>query len=44
MDMKYRVVIVGGGPSGSCAAEEFAKDKNIETVLIERKASGRRPR
>jgi geranylgeranyl diphosphate/geranylgeranyl-bacteriochlorophyllide a reductase len=35
MDMKYRVVVVGGGPSGACAAEEFAKDKNIETVLLE---------
>lgn len=43
MDMKYRVVVVGGGPSGSCAAEEFAKDKNIETVLLERKLDNAKP-
>lgn len=43
MEMKYRVVVVGGGPSGSCAAEEFAKEKNIETVLIERKLDNCKP-
>ena len=41
--MKYRVVVVGGGPSGSCAAEELAKDKNIETVLLERKMDNAKP-
>lgn len=43
MDMKYRVVVVGGGPSGSCAAEEFAKDKNLEVVLLERKLDNCKP-
>ena len=43
MEMKYRVVVVGGGPSGSCAAEEFAKDKNIDTVIIERKFDNAKP-
>lgn len=43
MDMKYRVAVIGGGPSGSCAAEEFAKDKNLETVIFERKLDNAKP-
>lgn len=33
---KLRVAVVGGGPSGACAAETLAKG-GIETYLIERK-------
>lgn len=32
----------GGGPSGACAAEVFAQEPNIETILFERKVSMRR--
>jgi len=41
--MKYRVAVVGGGPSGACAAEIFAREKNIETVLFERKLDNAKP-
>lgn len=37
LQMKYSVAVVGGGPSGSCAAEVFARDKTIKSYLIERK-------
>lgn len=40
---KYRVAVVGGGPSGSCAAEELAKNPNIECVLFERKMDNAKP-
>ncbi|CAN0097711.1 unnamed protein product, partial [Heterosigma akashiwo] len=43
LEMKYRVAVIGGGPSGSCAAEELARDKNIETVLFERKMDNAKP-
>ena len=33
---KLRVAVIGGGPSGACAAETLAKG-GIETFLIERK-------
>jgi len=41
--MKYKVAVVGGGPSGACAAEVFAKEKNIDTVLFERKLDNAKP-
>ena len=41
--MKYKVAVVGGGPSGACAADVFAKEKNIETYLIERKLDNAKP-
>lgn len=41
--MKYKVAVVGGGPSGACAAEIFAQEKNIDTVLIERKLDNAKP-
>ena len=41
--MKYRVAVVGGGPSGACAAEIFAQDKNIDTTLFERKLDNAKP-
>lgn len=43
LEMKYKVAVVGGGPSGSCAAEIFAQEKNIDTVLFERKMDNAKP-
>lgn len=43
LDMKYKVAVVGGGPSGACAAEIFAQEKGIDTVLIERKLDNAKP-
>jgi len=33
----------GGGPSGACAAEIFAQEPNIETILFERKFDNAKP-
>jgi len=41
--MKYKVAVVGGGPAGACAAEIFAQEKGIDTVLIERKLDNAKP-
>jgi len=41
--MKYSVAVVGGGPSGASAAEIFAKEKNINTYMIERKMDNCKP-
>jgi len=43
LEAKYRVAVVGGGPSGACAAEIFAEEKNIETYIIERKLDNAKP-
>ena len=43
LSMKYKVAVVGGGPSGACAAEIFAQDKNIDTVFFERKLDNAKP-
>jgi geranylgeranyl diphosphate/geranylgeranyl-bacteriochlorophyllide a reductase len=40
---KYKVAVVGGGPSGSCAAEVLAKNPNIECFLFERKMDNIKP-
>jgi flavin-dependent dehydrogenase len=40
---KFKVAVVGGGPSGSCAAEILAKNPKIECVLIERKMNNAKP-
>eukprot|EP00954_Amorphochlora_amoebiformis_P025945 1376228-Amorphochlora_amoeboformis.AAC.1 len=40
---KYRIGVIGGGPSGSAAAEVFAKDKNLETFIFERKMDNIKP-
>merc|ERR1712078_842039 len=42
LDRPLRVVIVGGGPAGACAAEECAK-AGIETFMIERKMDNCKP-
>lgn len=41
--MKYKVAIVGGGPSGSCAAEIFAQYPEVETYIFERKMDNAKP-
>lgn len=43
LSMKYKVAVVGGGPSGACAAEIFAQEKNIDTILFERKLDNAKP-
>ena len=43
LSMKYKVAVVGGGPSGACAAEIFAQEKNIDTVIFERKMNNAKP-
>lgn len=43
LEMKYKVAVVGGGPSGACAAEILAQEKNIDTVLFERKMDNAKP-
>jgi len=43
MEMKYRVAVIGGGPSGACAAEICAQEPNIETYLFERKMDNAKP-
>jgi len=42
LDRPLRVAVVGGGPSGACAAETLAKG-GIETYLIERKMDNCKP-
>ena len=41
--MKYKVAVVGGGPAGACAAEIFAQEKGIDTVIFERKMDNAKP-
>jgi geranylgeranyl reductase len=36
LDRPLRVAVIGGGPSGACAAETLAKG-GVETFLLERK-------
>ena len=43
LDMKYKVAVIGGGPAGACAAEIFAQEKGIDTVLFERKLDNAKP-
>lgn len=43
LEMRYKVAVVGGGPSGACAAEIFAQEKGIDTVLFERKLDNAKP-
>lgn len=43
LEMKYKVAVVGGGPSGACAAEIFAQEKGIDTVMFERKMDNAKP-
>ena len=43
LSMKYKVAVVGGGPSGACAAEIFAQEKGIDTVMFERKLDNAKP-
>jgi len=43
MGPKFKVAVVGGGPSGSCAAEALAQNPNIECVIFERKLDNAKP-
>jgi len=43
LDRPIRVAVIGGGPSGACAAEIFAQAPNIETTLFERKMDNCKP-
>ena len=43
LNMKFKVAVVGGGPAGACAAEIFAQEKGIDTVLFERKLDNAKP-
>ena len=43
LEMRYKVAVVGGGPAGACAAEIFAQEKGIDTVMIERKLDNAKP-
>jgi len=43
LSMRYKVAVVGGGPSGACAAEIFAQEKGIDTFLFERKLDNAKP-
>ena len=40
---KFKVAVLGGGPSGACAAEALARDPNIECILFERKMDNAKP-
>jgi len=42
-DRKFRVAVVGGGPSGACAAEVLAQEPNVETFIFERKMDNAKP-
>nr|ACI45963.1 putative plastid geranylgeranyl reductase precusor [Neopyropia yezoensis] len=42
LSMNLRVAVVGGGPAGSCCAEELAK-AGIEVTLFERKMDNAKP-
>lgn len=42
LNRKLRVAVVGGGPSGACAAETLAKS-GVETYLFERKLNNCKP-
>jgi geranylgeranyl reductase len=37
------VAVIGGGPSGACAAEALATNPNIECILFERKMDNAKP-
>jgi len=43
LEAKVKVAVVGGGPSGSCAAEILAQNPNIECTLFERKMDNAKP-
>ncbi|CAM9527150.1 unnamed protein product [Choristocarpus tenellus] len=42
-EMKYKVAVIGGGPSGACAAEILAECPDIEAYIFERKMDNAKP-
>jgi hypothetical protein len=42
-EKKFRVAVIGGGPAGASAAEVFADEPNVETILFERKMDNCKP-
>jgi geranylgeranyl diphosphate/geranylgeranyl-bacteriochlorophyllide a reductase len=40
---KFKIAVVGGGPSGACAAEILAQNPNVECYLFERKMDNCKP-
>ena len=43
LEAKFKVAVLGGGPSGANAADALAKNPNIEVVLFERKLDNAKP-
>lgn len=43
LEAKFKVAVIGGGPSGASAAEMLAQNPNIECVLFERKMDNAKP-
>lgn len=43
LDMKFKVAVVGGGPSGACAAEILAQNPDVECTIFERKMDNCKP-
>jgi len=43
LDKPIRVAVIGGGPSGACAAEIFAQAPNFECTIFERKMDNCKP-
>jgi len=43
LEMKFKVAVVGGGPSGACAAEILAQNPDIECTIFERKMDNCKP-
>lgn len=43
LEAKYKVAVLGGGPSGACAADAMTKNPLIDVLLFERKLDNCKP-